>query len=193
VYYFFSINLKANPALQGYRLIPTYIICSQGIQNNEILVSQIPSSAATLALLDLLAPEWKALSSCRSSSGLGLHSCLDLACHSEKSLLNVGGCLGRSFEKLDSKAIRKFFSLFGGHDTLSCQIGFVSYQKFVDILSSISINLMQPLFYIVERFLVSDVVNNNNTMRTAIVRRRNGAETFLSRCIPNLKFDGLAV
>ena len=40
---------------------------------------------------------------------------------------------------------------------------------------------------------IGHVVNDNNAVRTAIIRRGNGAETFLSGRIPNLQLDRLAV
>eukprot|EP00163_Fabomonas_tropica_P022923 TRINITY_DN4015_c0_g2_i2.p1 TRINITY_DN4015_c0_g2~~TRINITY_DN4015_c0_g2_i2.p1 ORF type:complete len:116 (-),score=8.99 TRINITY_DN4015_c0_g2_i2:275-622(-) len=52
---------------------------------------------------------------------------------------------------------------------------------------------MQPLLDIVERLLISDIVDNNDTMCTTVVRGCNGTETFLASGIPDLQLDGLAV
>jgi hypothetical protein len=152
------------------------------------------SLAATLVLLHLLAAKgesalWSTSCRCR----LSLHSSLDLTGHGEESLLNVSGSLRRSFKEFDSKTVGKFLALFGGHNTFPGQIRFISHQKLVDVLGCISIDLVQPLFYIVEGFLISDVVHNDNTVGTTIVRRGDSSEALLSGCIPNLKLNGLSV
>jgi hypothetical protein len=151
--------------------------------------------AAALALLDLLSPEGKsALSSWPSSSSrLGLHSRLDLTGHGKESLLNIGRSLGRCFEKFNSKTVCEFFTLFRGDDTFARQIGLVSHEQLVDILRGISINFMQPLLYIVERLLVRDIIDDDNSMSAAVIRRGDRTETFLSCCIPDLELDGLSI
>jgi hypothetical protein len=84
--------------------------------------------AATLVLLDSLSSERKpALSLVSGSSGLSLHSGLDLAGHGKESLFDVGGGLGRSFEELNSKAIGEFFALLCRNNTLARQIGLISH------------------------------------------------------------------
>lgn len=45
----------------------------------------------------------------------------------------------------------------------------------------------------VERALVSDVVNEENAHRAAIISRRDGAETLLASGIPNLELDALSI
>ena len=52
---------------------------------------------------------------------------------------------------------------------------------------------MEPLLDIVEGFVVGDVVNDDDTVSTAVVRGGNCAETLLSGGIPNLELDGLPV
>ena len=52
---------------------------------------------------------------------------------------------------------------------------------------------MEPLLDIVEGFIVSHVIDNNNAMGTTIVGRCNGSEALLSSSIPNLKLDSLSV
>lgn len=151
--------------------------------------------AATAALLsNRLASEGDTLSSlCTGSRRLGLHTCLDLAGHGEKGLFNIGRGLGRSLQKLNAKGIRKLLSLLGRNDTLGGQIGLVTNQKLVHILTGISINFMQPLLYIVEGLIVSHIIHNNDTMSTTVIRRCDCTETFLSSGIPNLKLDRLAI
>ena len=108
-------------------------------------------------------------------------------------MFDIGRGLCRSFEEFNAKAVSKLLSLFSGDYTLSGQIGLVTHEELVDILRSISVNFMQPLFHIVERLLVSDVVNDNDSMGTTVIRRSNGTETLLSGSIPDLQLDSLAV
>jgi hypothetical protein len=151
--------------------------------------------AATTVLLDRLAPERDTSFSTlgASCSWLSLHTCLDLAGHGEESLFNIGGSLGRSLEELDSERVSKFLSLLSRHDTLGGQIGLVANQKLVNILTGISVNFMQPLLYIVERLIVSDVVNNDDTVSTTVIGRCDCTEAFLSSGVPNLELDSFSV
>lgn len=52
---------------------------------------------------------------------------------------------------------------------------------------------MKPLLYIVERLLVSHVIDDNNTVRSTIIRRSDGSETLLTGGIPDLKLDSLSI
>mmetsp|Transcript_17737 Transcript_17737/g.27392 ORF Transcript_17737/g.27392 Transcript_17737/m.27392 type:complete len:256 (-) Transcript_17737:53-820(-) len=52
---------------------------------------------------------------------------------------------------------------------------------------------MQPLLYIVKRLLIRYIIDDDNPMRTAVIRRGNSTETFLSCCIPDLQLDSLSV
>ena len=150
--------------------------------------------AASRVLLGRLASEGDSSLLVSSGSGwLSLHSGLDLAGHGEKGLLNIARGFGRSFEELNSETVGEFFSLFCGDNTLSGQIGLVTHQQLVDILSCVSVDFVQPLLYIVERFVVRNIVNNNNSMGTTVVRRCNGTETLLSSGIPDLKLNSLSI
>ena len=46
---------------------------------------------------------------------------------------------------------------------------------------------LQPLFDIVEWFLISDIINNNDTMCSSVVGWSDRSEPLLSSCVPNLK------
>jgi hypothetical protein len=151
--------------------------------------------AASLVWLDLLAPQRNATLStlCTSSGRLSLHASLDLTGHGKESLFNIGRSLGRSFKKFNSEAISKFFSLLSGNNALARQIGLVTDQELVDILSGISVDFVQPLLYVVKGFLVRNVVNDDDTMGSTVVRGCNGTETLLSGSIPDLELDSLSV
>jgi hypothetical protein len=130
---------------------------------------------------------------CTGSRRLGLHASLDLRGHGKKGLFDVLGRLGRSLQKLDTEGISKLLALLRRDDTLGGQIGLVTDQQLVDIFSGVPVDLVQPLLDIVEGVRIRHVVNDNDTVGTAVVRRSNGSETLLSSGIPNLQFDRLGV
>lgn len=145
------------------------------------------SLAATLVLLHLLSTKrnstfWTTCCCC----GLSLHSSLDLTGHGEKSLFDIGGSFGWRLKELNTKAIGKFLALLRRYNSLPGKIGFISDKEFVYILSCISVNFVQPLFYIVERFLISNIVDDDNAMGTSIIGRSDSSETLLTGSVPNL-------
>lgn len=52
---------------------------------------------------------------------------------------------------------------------------------------------MEPLLDIVEGLVVRDVVDDNDTVGSSVVGGGDGAEAFLSGCVPNLELDCLSV
>jgi hypothetical protein len=69
---------------------------------------------------------------------------------------------------------------------------------------------MEPLFHVVERFSIGDIIDNNNSVGSTIITAGDGAESFLAGSVPlhwkniinalktyiltyNLELDGLAV
>ena len=160
-----------------------------------LIIGHFENLAATAVLLDGLAPERNTTLSTlgASSRWLGLHTRLDLAGHGEESLFNIGGSLGRSFKELNTERVRELLSLLSRHDTLGGQIGLVTNQKLVNILTGVSVNFMQPLLYIVEGLIVCNVVNHDDTVGTTVVGRCDCAETLLSSSVPNLKLDRFAI
>lgn len=63
-------------------------------------------------------------------------------------------------------------------------IRFVANKQLVNTFSGISVNFLQPLFYVVEWVHVGDIVNNADSMCTAIIRRRNCPEALLTGSVP---------
>jgi len=116
-----------------------------------------------------------------------------LRSHGEESLLDIGAGLGRGLQKLNAKRIREFLALFGADHALGRQIGLVAHEELIDIFGSVSVNLVQPLLDIVERLCVSDIIDNDNAVRTTVVGRGDGPKAFLSSGIPNLELDGLSI
>jgi hypothetical protein len=69
-------------------------------------------------------------------------------------------------------------------------VALVAYEEFVDALSRVPVNLLQPLLDIVKRVHVRDVVDDADAVRAAVVGRGDCAETFLARRIPLLVLVG---
>ena len=55
------------------------------------------------------------------------------------------------------------------------------------------LGILQLPFYIGEGLARSDIIYDNNTMRSAIVRGSDSSKSFLSCCIPYLKFDSIKI
>lgn len=52
---------------------------------------------------------------------------------------------------------------------------------------------MEPLFDIIEGFIVSHIIDNNDSVSTSVVGWGDSAETFLPGSVPNLELDCLSV
>lgn len=55
------------------------------------------------------------------------------------------------------------------YDLLVRHIGFVAYEKLVDTLCGVSVNLLKPLLDVVERVHVSDIVHDADTVSATVV------------------------
>lgn len=55
-------------------------------------------------------------------------------------------------------------------DLLVRHIALVAYEQLVDTLSSISVDLLQPLLDVVEAVHVGDIVDNADTVGASVVR-----------------------
>ena len=69
-------------------------------------------------------------------------------------------------------------------DLLVGHIGLVADQQLVDALGGISVNLLEPLLYVVEGVHIGDIVDDANAVSAAVVRAGDCTETLLSRCVP---------
>ena len=121
------------------------------------------------------------------------HPLLDLSRHRHERLFDVRGILGRRFQELHADRVRKLLGTFEAHDLLRGQIALVSHEKLVDVLARVSVDLVQPLLYVVERLLICDIVYDDNTVSAPVIATRDGAEALLASGVPNLKLDRLAV
>ena len=78
----------------------------------------------------------------------------------------------------------KYFGSSVIDDFLCAQVAFVANKELVNILTSVTINFLKPLFHIVERLLVSAVVHYNNAMSTTVVTGSDSSKSLLACCIP---------
>jgi len=131
---------------------------------------------------------------CRTAGGCHRsHSILDLGGHRQKRLLDVRRRLCRRLEKWYAELVGVFLGRVMLDSSLRAQITLVADEQLVHVLACISIDLLQPLFDIVERFLVGDVVDDDDAMRSPVVTRSNRPKTLLTRRVPYLQFDCFAV
>ncbi len=122
----------------------------------------------------------------------------DLGGHGDKRLFDIGRILGRRLQEGNIQLIGKilFAQSAKSFDIPSClgnlvldnlllhQIALVAHQELVDALGGITIDFLQPLLDVIERFHVRHIVDDDNPVRATIVRRRNGSETLLTRRVP---------
>lgn len=116
---------------------------------------------------------------CTSSKPL-----LDLLGHGLERVLDIGGLLGRSLDERNSHAVSKLLGDGSIHHLLIGHIALVSDEQLVDTLSGVAVNFLEPLLDVVERLLLSSIVDNNDSVCATVVRRGNGAESLLASCIP---------
>jgi hypothetical protein len=64
------------------------------------------------------------------------------------------------------------------------QVRLVADKKLVDTLRGIAVNLSEPLFNVGEGVLVGNIVDDDDAVCAAVVRRSDGAEALLSSSIP---------
>ena len=69
------------------------------------------------------------------------------------------------------------------HDFFGCQITFVPHQELVDVLAGVSVDLLQPLFDVVERFLIRNIVNDYDSVGPAIITEIRRRELNLDKLV----------
>lgn len=82
------------------------------------------------------------------------------------------------------KSLRAYFGSGVVDDLLRGQVAFVAHQELVDVLAGVAVNLLEPLLHVVERLLVSAIVDDDDPVSTAIVRGSDGPETLLPGSVP---------
>lgn len=78
----------------------------------------------------------------------------------------------------------KYFGSCVIDDFLCAQVAFVADEELINVLTSVTINFLKPLFNIVERLLVSAVIHYNNAMSTTVVAGSDSSKSLLASRIP---------
>lgn len=69
-------------------------------------------------------------------------------------------------------------------DLLIRHIGLVAHQQLVHALSSIAVDLLEPLLDVVERVHIGDIVDDADAVGTTVVGRCDGTEALLTGGVP---------
>ena len=85
---------------------------------------------------------------------------------------------------LTIKLITYFLSLRSLHLPPFIKIIFISYDIFNRFLIYIFFNFLKPIFYIVKRLLLRDIVYDNDSISSSVITTGNSFETILASCIP---------
>lgn len=73
------------------------------------------------------------------------------------------------------------------------QIALVSHQHDHDVRIRMVPQLLQPPHNILVRLVLADIVDKECPYRASVICGCDGSISFLTRCIPNLGFDGLRI
>ena len=89
--------------------------------------------------------------------------------------------------------VSQVFGLVIWHLPLIFQILLVADQDPRDIFLSVLVYLTHPLGHLGERVSISDIVGDDDTVGTLVVRGSDSLKSLLACSIPNLQFDGFSV
>ena len=138
-----------------------------------------------------LAWAWALFSSC-VFCGSALDLGLNFVWESSEGLFDVDCVLGRCFEELNAQRLGQSFSFFGLDLSVGLKIGFVTNKKLDNVFVSVLVDFGKPVLNILERLSVSDIVDEDDTMGTLVIRSSDGFKSLLSGGVPDLKFDGVS-
>ncbi len=68
-----------------------------------------------------------------------------------------------------SYSLNSYLSCVEFHSSFVCQITLVAYQQLVNILAGVSVNFLQPLFNVVKRNLICNIIYNYNSMGSSVI------------------------
>lgn len=111
----------------------------------------------------------------------------------DKGLLHIVSSLGTRFHKDEPICISKGLSFRRGHRTAMFQIILVTNQHNHYIALTVLSNLIQPPRQVLEGVPPRNVIDQERTCGTAIVRASNRPKGFLSRRVPDLQLDLLVL
>ena len=89
--------------------------------------------------------------------------------------------------------VRQVLGLVIWHLPLFFQIFLVADQDSRDIFLSMFVDLTHPLADLGKRISVSDIIGDDNTVRTLVVGRSDSLKSLLSGRVPNLKLDSFTI
>eukprot|EP00601_Ochromonadales_sp_CCMP2298_P000657 CAMPEP_0173177186 /NCGR_PEP_ID=MMETSP1141-20130122/4857_1 /TAXON_ID=483371 /ORGANISM="non described non described, Strain CCMP2298" /LENGTH=183 /DNA_ID=CAMNT_0014099571 /DNA_START=298 /DNA_END=850 /DNA_ORIENTATION=- len=98
-----------------------------------------------------------------------------------------------SIREVDVVLLRQCVSLLERHSPLVLDIALVADQDLVDVHVRVHLDLRNPVPDRNKRVSVGHVVHQEDALCSAEVRGRDGAEALLSRGVPYLQLDALAV
>ena len=108
----------------------------------------------------------------------------NLTSHGHESSFDISRVLSRSLHKLNAETISKLLSRLIGNNLLGGQISLITNQKLHNILTGITVNFVKPGLHIVEGILISNVINDDNSMSTTVVAGSDSSESLLTSSIP---------
>jgi len=151
------------------------------------------STAATIARVNGLRIDHDTRLARPPSSDRSSHPLLDFSGHRQKSGLDVCGILRARLKKRNAFALGEFLGDGGIDHLLGRHIGLVADEQLVDRLGGVAVDLLEPLLDVVVCDLVRHVIDDDDSVRPAIIRRRDRPEPLLPCRVPDLKFDGFPV
>ncbi len=76
--------------------------------------------------------------------------------------------------------------------SVGLEIGFVTDKELDNVLVSILVDFSKPVFDVFERLSIGDVINEDDSVSSFVVRSSDGFESLLSSSVPNLELDGIS-
>ena len=76
--------------------------------------------------------------------------------------------------------------------SVGLKIRLVADKELDDVFVAVLIDFGKPVFDILERLSVSDVINEDDSVGALVVGSGDGFESLLSGGVPDLKFDGVS-
>lgn len=110
-----------------------------------------------------------------------------------KRQLHIAGIQRRSLNEAEAVLARKLLCLLRRHRSQMPQIALVAHQHNHNIRVRMISEFLQPPCHVLVGLVLADVVDEQRADGAAVVGRGDGAVAFLTRGVPDLGLDGLAV
>ena len=101
--------------------------------------------------------------------------------------------LGRSLEVPHVIVSRHLLSVVLANLTILLHVYFVAHEQLRNVLVRVLVYAVQPHFYILERVGIRHVEAEDHPLRLLVETQRQCSKSFLSRCVPYLKFYALVL